>query len=174
MRPEKIISGGQTGADRAGLDAARGLGIPTGGFAPKGWRICLPSGSEGSDPSLAEYGLVETDTANYETRTQLNTQTSCGTVWFGTMDSSGAKQTLTSAQAAGKPIICNPNEQELREWVKQHHIKILNVAGNRASIEPTVYQQTFATITNAFRSPEDALIYSECPSDRLQDISDVI
>jgi hypothetical protein len=53
---EKLISGGQTGADRAGLEAAKALGIATGGTAPKGWRIENPDGTSGSDPSLAEFG----------------------------------------------------------------------------------------------------------------------
>lgn len=152
MRPEKIVSGGQTGADRAGLDAARELGIVTGGFAPKGWRICLPSGVDGSDPSLADYGLVETASAEYPPRTKLNAQNSDGTVWFGYLDSPGAKLTLIAAQRADRPTICNPTPVELRIWVEQNHIKVLNVAGNRASgLNPDIYERTYKTLMEAFR-----------------------
>lgn len=59
MRPEVIWTGGQRGADHEALLVARGLGIPTGGIAAKGWKIQLPDGTTSSDPGLAEFGLVE-------------------------------------------------------------------------------------------------------------------
>ena len=60
----KIISGGQTGVDAAALRAAKAVGIPTGGTAPKGWLT-----EDGPAPWLAEYGLVESDSPFYPPRT---------------------------------------------------------------------------------------------------------
>lgn len=51
---ERVISGGQTGADQAALRAARACGIPTGGWAPRGWLT-----EDGPSLWLAEWGLVE-------------------------------------------------------------------------------------------------------------------
>jgi hypothetical protein len=68
----KIISTGLTAADRAALEAAVELCIPTGGTAPKGWRIQNYDGSTGSDPELAQFGLVEHESAEYPPRTRQN------------------------------------------------------------------------------------------------------
>ena len=54
MSLRKVVSGGQTGADQAGLRAARAAGIETGGWAPKGWET-----EEGPAPWLSDYGLKE-------------------------------------------------------------------------------------------------------------------
>src|SRR6516225_9704134 len=69
----KIISGGQTGVDRAALDVAMQLGIPCGGFCPKGRKS-----EDGIIPE--KYPLIETATDNYPERTELNIKTSDGTV----------------------------------------------------------------------------------------------
>lgn len=152
MTVQKIQSGGQTGADLAGLDAARFLGIPTGGIAPRGWRICLPDGSDGSNPQLADFGLVEHSSREYPPRTKLNAQTSDGTVWFGFDRSSGAILTINSARNALKPVIINPTPAELRAWVEAEKIAVLNVAGNRASDHnPGIYEKTYDTIVEAFQ-----------------------
>ena len=76
---ERVISGGQTGADQAGLAAAKKLGISTGGYMPKGWRT-----ERGPRPDFAaEYGLQEAATAAYPDRTEQNVIFSDGTVVFG-------------------------------------------------------------------------------------------
>lgn len=148
---EKLISGGQTGADRAGLDAAKILGIPTGGTAPKGWRICNPDGTDGSDPTLAEFGLVESDSREYRDRTIQNVQDSDATVWYGFQDSPGGKLTLSTAKRLNKPAIVNPTPQQLRQWVEGNSIKILNVAGNRFSTHnPDIYDLVYRSIMYAF------------------------
>jgi hypothetical protein len=67
----KVISGGQTGADMAGLLAARKCGIPTGGTAPKGYLT-----ENGPRPELAEFGLVEHTSSNYPPRTRKNVKDS--------------------------------------------------------------------------------------------------
>jgi hypothetical protein len=148
---KRIVSGGQTGADSAGLHAARSLGIETGGIAPKGWRICNPDGSDGSDPSLAEFGLTEHSSRDYPPRTIANVQNSDGTVWFGYEKSNGGKLTLSTAKRLGKPAIVNPSPEQLRKWVEENKIETLNVAGNRESdFNPTIASDTYLTIVSAF------------------------
>ncbi|MEM9947879.1 MAG: putative molybdenum carrier protein [Cyanobacteria bacterium P01_D01_bin.36] len=133
MRPEKIISGGQNGVDLTGLKAAKHLGIETGGTAPNGWRVCNLDGSNGTNPELATYGLVESGYRSYPVRTVENIKNSDGTVLFGNVNSSGSKLTTRSADNLEKPLIVNPTPQELRAWVEENKIKVLNVAGNRAT-----------------------------------------
>ncbi|MEM8603229.1 MAG: putative molybdenum carrier protein [Cyanobacteria bacterium P01_H01_bin.121] len=150
-RPDKIISGGQYGADLAGLDAAQALGIPTGGTAPRGWRVQLPDGSESSNPALVDYGLVEHQSRSYPPRTRANVRDSDGTVWFGYEHSGGGRLTLQTCTHLGKPSIINPTPEQLREWAIAKQIRILNVAGNRASdLNPTIYDCSYTTLVVAF------------------------
>lgn len=93
-----IISGGQTGADRAALDAWHKLGYPTGGHAPKGWRT-----ANGPDPSLMALGLVETDDPDYAYRTVLNVELADATLIFG-RTSPGCLLTHSACKARNKPV----------------------------------------------------------------------
>jgi hypothetical protein len=96
----KIVSGGQTGADRAALDFAIKQGIPHGGWCPKE-RIAEDG------PVDAKYQLKETPSSNYEQRTEWNVQDSDGTVIFsiGKELSGGSLLTLNFAQMEEKPWI---------------------------------------------------------------------
>lgn len=146
----KVISGGQTGADRAGIDAAKALSIETGGFAPKGWRVSLPDGSEGTDPMLEYMGLIQMRSRAYPPRTRKNVQTADGTVIFGYLESGGAILTIQTANNLKKPIIKNPTPRDLAEWILEHNIRVLNVAGNRESdFNPQIYQRTFDAVYTA-------------------------
>lgn len=135
----KIVSGGQTGADRAALDFAIENGIPHGGWCPRG-RLAEDG------PIDARYNLQETPTANYPQRTEWNARDSDGTVVFsiGAELSGGSKKTVTLAQKHGKPVIhisrvATPNPGEaLVQFVCTHGIRVLNVAGPRGSKEPEV------------------------------------
>lgn len=102
MNLTKIISGGRSGADQSALRAASALSIPTGGFAPKGWRT-----GEGSSPWLEEYGLIEWHNANYAERTDANIMNSDGTVIFGRR-SPGSNRTEESCRIATKPCLWVP------------------------------------------------------------------
>lgn len=147
----KVISGGQTGADYAGLQAAHTIGISTGGTAPKNYRICLPNGTDSINPSLKEFGLVESDSYSYQPRTIKNVLDSDGTVWFGYQDSPGGKLTLNTCRSKNKPYIVNPTSLDLYFWVKTREIKTLNVAGNRMSnFNPTITQDVYKLLTQAF------------------------
>ncbi len=138
---KKIISGGQTGADRGGLDAAKELGIPTGGNVPKNFKT-----ENGPDPKLAEYGLIETESENYEERTILNVTNSDGTVIFCNVDENGliigegTMFTFYTAESMFRPVIVNPDEKNFLAWLKENDIHVLNVAGNRESISPGIYE----------------------------------
>lgn len=135
----RVISGGQTGADRGGIDAAFELGLETGGTAPQGWRT-----SRGPDPELAKLGLTQDISAAYPPRTRLNVKNSDGTVIIGTrMQSPGSVLTHSLCVQHGKPCkqIGLPedytNEEVLEHakvlaaWIRKKKIMVLNVAGNR-------------------------------------------
>jgi Circularly permutated YpsA SLOG family len=89
---ERVISGGQTGADQAGWRAA---GIPTGGWMPLGFLT-----EDGPRPEFAElYGAVETSSAAYPPRNRMNAQAGDGTLWLGDVGSLGARTTLAACRA---------------------------------------------------------------------------
>lgn len=137
---EKFVSGGQTGADRAVLDWAIEKGIPHGGWCPKGRRA-----EDG--PIAGRYQLQETPAANYVQRTEWNARDSDGTVVFtiGEVLTGGSKKTVELARKHGRPVLhlsrasgVAAAETVLRRFIKQHTIKVLNIAGPRASKEPEV------------------------------------
>lgn len=136
----KILSGGQTGADRAALDWAIENGILHGGWCPKG-RLAEDG------PIDSRYQLQETPTNRYPQRTEWNVRDSDGTVVFSIPPvlSGGSKKTVKLAQKHVKPVLHLSRdsgqalpELELRCFVQTHDIKVLNVAGPRASKEPEV------------------------------------
>jgi|GEM_PF-137780 len=147
-----VVSGGQTGAGFGGLKAGKALGLETGGTAPHGWLVerCarFPSGT---NPGLADYGLVEGPHGNntghtYILRTEINVQNSDGTLVLGSIDpvqDKGSFRTVELAERHRKPylhvsvtdLFKHPNESVLRikDWVLDEGIETLNVAGNRES-----------------------------------------
>ena len=123
-----IISGGQTGIDRMGLEVARELGLKTGGMAPRGYRT-----ENGPDLSLKELGLLEWITDDYASRTRQNILDSDGTVLYGNSNSPGSKLTVSICHVLGAPLIINPSPVLLAQFISREYIRVLNVAGNRAS-----------------------------------------
>lgn len=155
MALKKIISGGQTGADYAGLLAGREMGLETGGTAPKGWRICLPDGTDGSNPGLEKFGLIQHSSREYPPRTRQNVIDSDGTVWFGYDKSPGGKLTARTCASEEKPFLINPTPENLRSWVALQDIEVLNVAGNRASEQnPDIEDKTYSALIEAFGQKE--------------------
>lgn len=129
---KKVISGGQTGADIAGLIAATNLGIPTGGKIPKGYRTL-----DGPHPEYKRvYGLTEHPSWAYPPRTESNVRDSDGTMRFATdWDSKGEKLTRKFIDKYKRPFFDvdpnNPPEiEDARHWIDSFNIQILNVAGN--------------------------------------------
>lgn len=134
---EKIISGGQTGADQGGLEAALDLGLETGGKVPKGFKTEL-----GPKPELASlYGLAELASDEYPPRTRYNVLDSDGTVIFGRLGEPGSRMTREMCKQNDKPylVVEEFSETYMRlfgEFIAMYQIKTLNVAGNRESKFP--------------------------------------
>jgi len=153
---EKVVSGGQTGADRAALDAARITGIKTGGYCPK---YCMTE--NGPDASLKSFGLIQTRSKDYNERTVLNIIHSDGTVVFSKKDKGGnvtgigTLLTVNTAKNYGKPCIINPGKKEFKEWIVCNGIKTLNVAGNRQSQNRNVYNVVFNFLKTGLLIPPD-------------------
>lgn len=124
----KIISGGQTGIDRAALELAKSYGLPTGGFAPKFFLT-----ERGPDPTLATFGLVETSSREYPPRTRMNVQCSEATLWIGPGDSRGYVCTKTACEMYKKPFWEGLTGLTLATRLETNFIKVLNVAGPRGS-----------------------------------------
>lgn len=145
----KIVSGGQTGVDRAALDAAMTLSLPCGGWCPKGRKS-----EQGTIPS--NYPLQETASADYRQRTEWNVRDSDGTLIIVNAPPSGGTQlTIDMAQQQQKPYYIVQLNRELSEqqitfyhWLNQHKIAILNIAGPRASQDITIYQQSHQLLTH--------------------------
>jgi hypothetical protein len=139
----KIVSGGQTGVDRAALDVALERGLPCGGWCPRGRRA-----EDG--PLDARYPLQETPRADYPQRTRLNVRDSDGTLILtcGAPDR-GTSLTVRLAEEFGKPhLVLNledrPRPEEVRTWAQAHRVGVLNVAGPRESSANGIYERAAA------------------------------
>ncbi|MFO7753016.1 MAG: putative molybdenum carrier protein [Desulfobacteraceae bacterium] len=151
----KIISGGQTGADQAALDAAIKFNIEHGGWIPKGRKT-----EKGILPS--EYVMHEMDTANYAARTRKNVMDSDGTVLLARGPlTGGTLLTKKIARQAHRPCchidLLAMDEFEgalvLNSFVSESDIRVLNVAGPRLSSDPGIYRSVKAVV--------EALIYMQ-------------
>ena len=136
----KVISGGQTGVDRAALDVALEFGLECGGWCPKGRRA-----EDGPIPE--RYPLTEADSDQYPPRTERNVRDADGTliVTRGRPDR-GTGLTLQLAKRYGKPFFVVDLDQdgkpgEVRSWLKRKRITILNVAGPRESSAKGIHAQ---------------------------------
>lgn len=136
----KIVSGGQTGVDRAALDVAMRLGIPVGGWCPRGRRA-----EDGRIPD--SYPLHEASSINYAKRTELNVRDSDGTlILSGGPLTGGTALTESLARRRGKPVFVvdlrdNPAPDVTDEWLVANSIQTLNVAGPRESQQPGIYEK---------------------------------
>ena len=127
----KVISGGQCGADRGGITAARDYGIKTGGYAPSGWRT-----HHGPRPDLAEFGLKEHLSNGYPPRTEWNVVGSDGTLVIASnFNSPGVTLTRKLCKQYKKPYLQIPpsieHTEKIVKWLIDSGVCILNVAGNR-------------------------------------------
>jgi len=152
---EKIISGGQTGVDRAGLDAAIELGLPYGGKVPKG-RL-----SEEPDGVPMRYELIELDSDRYPVRTRANVMDADGTLLLCSKEqlarSRGTVLTLAFARQYEKPWwVADPTRSHhvprVVAWIKEHDIKVLNVAGPRESKCPGIHAQSVSFLKSMLQA----------------------
>jgi hypothetical protein len=148
---KKIISGGQTGVDRAALDVAMRLGKPHGGRIPKG-RLAEDG------PLPAHYQLQEMPTEAYEARTEQNVLDSDGTLLISRgSPTSGTDYTRRMALKHGKHLLHidlnlgqNPADAAslIASWIEINRIETLNVAGPRASGDPGIYMDAVHILTH--------------------------
>ncbi len=153
---EKIVSGGQTGADRAALDVARALGLAVGGWVPRGRQA-----EDGRIPDRYG-GLTETGCDDPATRTVRNVRDSDATLVLshGPL-SGGSLLTISEARRTGKPALHldldasseTAAAARLRAWLEELRIATLNVAGPRASEDPTIAAATASVLRAALHRP---------------------
>jgi hypothetical protein len=150
---KKIISGGQTGADRAALAFALKFNIPHGDWIPKG-RIAEDG------PLLDKYQLQEMPTASYPARTEQNVIDSDGTVIFSRgAPTGGTDHTRKMVLKQKKQLVhidlklktSYDAAYRILSWIEFYHINILNVAGPRPSKDPAVYNDVFKILDMAYK-----------------------
>jgi hypothetical protein len=139
----KIISGGQTGVDRAALDAALDLGLACGGWVPRGRKA-----EDG--PLPWRYPLKETESRHYGRRTSLNVRDADATLVLSRgAPSGGTALTVKLADRLEKPCLVidleAPDPQaEAEAWLTARPLGVLNVAGPRESTAPGIYREASA------------------------------
>jgi hypothetical protein len=146
----KIISGGQTGVDRAALKFAIDNGIEHGGFCPKGRRC------EGNRKIPDRFKLTETTSSGYTQRTTKNVLHSDGTLIISRgHPTGGSLRTVVTCDGCGKPRFVVDAKHPLRfdefvGWVREFSIEVLNVAGPRESKQSGIEKEAYEVLTKLF------------------------
>lgn len=154
---ELVISGGQTGADQAGLRAAKSCGIPTGGWMPKGFKT-----EDGPRPEFAElYGMKEHSSPEYPPRNVENAKKSEVCLYFTEYGwSPGMSSTLKAInkiQKSGRIVAFHtidqrgPSESELASKLRRDFVRRLWIAGNRESKSPGIGAWVESYLSKLFR-----------------------
>lgn len=151
----KIVSGGQTGADRAALDACLESGFPCAGYCPEG--------RQAEDGVIDDdYPLEEIAGGGYSARTRANVRVSDGTaIFYASEIRGGTQQTLQYCTRMGKPYELiditvydvGSAGRALRAFVSRYDISTLNVAGPRQSSCPQIHDFVRATIRGLLSPP---------------------
>ena len=146
---KKIITGGQTGVDRAALDAAVEFGLKIGGWCPRGRKA-----EDGVISS--RYPLQETPSDRPSQRTEWNVRDSDGTLVLTLKKPTGGTAfTIRAAHRLNKPCLTlnladHPTPDTVSSWVQETPIRVLNVAGPRESSSPGIYAQAFRFLRGVF------------------------
>ena len=149
--PERIVSGGQTGVDRGALEAAISLGVAHGGWCPRG-RLA----EDGVIPE--RYQLTETSAPQYAIRTRQNVIDSCGTLILSCGPLHGGTDlTYRLARHFAKPclvvdLVQDANAEDVRRWIREHQLRVLNVAGPRESSVPGIASRTRQFLIDVLRA----------------------
>lgn len=146
----RLVSGGQTGVDRAALDAALAAGIPVGGWCPRG-RLAEDG------VIAARYPLAETPEQDPAQRTAWNVRDSDGTLILhrGPL-AGGTALTATLARREGRALLtldldAAPEPAVIAAWLSGRDIRVLNVAGPRESAAPGIGAAAFGLLMQVFR-----------------------
>jgi hypothetical protein len=148
----KIISGGQTGVDRAALDVAMAMEIPHGGWCPKG-RLA----EDGVIPR--QYRLAQTELPDYAQRTEQNLLDSDATlILCRGQPSGGTELTRRLAQRHRKPhlvidLLQPVDWPTVRSWLADRGAGTLNVAGPRESQSPGIHGQAMDFLRELLGDP---------------------
>ena len=152
-RPEKIVSGGQSGVDRAALDVAAELSLLRGGWCPRG--------RYAEDGPISDfYPLTETPSPATAQRTEWNVRDADGTLVLTEGEPSGGTAvTIRFARRHGKPCLVvdleeGPEPGAVGRWIAEHRIAVLNVAGPRESKRPGIYRRAGAFLRDALAPPK--------------------
>lgn len=141
MPIKQLISGGQTGVDRAALDVALEFGIRCGGWCPRGRKA-----EDG--PIDRKYPLWETPSAQYAVRTEWNVRVGDATLILTIgLPTGGTALTKSLADDFGKPCLVVDLDQPaetatVHHWLAKHAVNVVNVAGPRESTSPGIYRQS--------------------------------
>ncbi|HOI73414.1 MAG TPA: putative molybdenum carrier protein [Syntrophales bacterium] len=148
----RLISGGQTGADRAALDFAIQRGIPHGGWVPRGRKT-------EAGPLPDRYRLQETASGAYAERTEKNVLLADGTLIIsrGSLKG-GSLLTKELAERHGRSWMhadldrgsVEEAAERIRGWIRDRSIGVLNVAGPRASQDPEIYKAVRGVLEAVF------------------------
>ncbi len=150
---QKIVSGGQTGVDRAALDLGLALHVPIGGWCPKDRRA-----ENGPIPS--HYPLQDTPSSKLFLRTEWNVRDSDGTLLLTCGNPTGGTAlTIRLVKQYRKPYLVidlnKPSDpSEVSSWLIEHNIHILNIAGPRQSTYPAIYQLAYTYMETVLNSDE--------------------
>jgi len=147
----KVISGGQTGVDQAGIIAAAKCGIETGGWAPRNYKT-----NAGTSGWLKRYNLAAHFSSRYELRTGINVNQSDGTIRIaGDFSTPGEICTMRFIREYGKPYIDVDigsllPVQDVVQWIIDNKISVLNVAGNSEESCPGIYDKAYVYLVQVF------------------------
>jgi hypothetical protein len=150
---EKIVSGGQTGVDRAALRCGLDLGFEIGGYCPAGYRA-----EDGSIPERFRVFLACTDGRDYRERTRLNVATSDATLIVSRGPVvAGTALTKSECRGLGKPYfvvqVLDPcGSRNVAKWLARLGPRVLNIAGPRESTSPGIESQAYELLTETLGS----------------------
>lgn len=146
---EKVLSGGQTGVDRAALDVAIELGVAHGGWCPAG-----RDADDGVIPD--KYQLTETAEQDHTVRTENNVKDADGTlmIYRGELHG-GTAYAIEMAKHLNKPVLALNLDQdidveEVFDWVQSNNIRIINIGGQRETKNPGIYFQSRKILSKLF------------------------
>lgn len=153
---KKVVSGGQTGVDRAALDAAIQLAIPHGGWCPKG-RLAEDG------PIDDKYQLTEHASSEYTDRTRQNVIDSDGTlILYRQRMTGGTSLTNRIARELGRPLLrvrldIAVDYGKIANWIAENSIAVLNIAGPRGSSHPELYDEAYDVLYKLFGASKSLL-----------------